>query len=586
MSIRNILLNNEDDRLYSTQHDSVVANNVICNVLEFNNATGSNLFVQNLSYTTATGTVINYVDETVTNSKAINFTGTNNWLANTIGQNMTVVNFTGTNSWLSDSQINNLNVINLTGTNIVGISSRYTNLNVTNFTGTTINSSNIINTTTVASSNFTGSSGKFNAISFKNSNSTLTAGQECRLETRYALTSFPVPALQPAQPNSVIAFDIAPSTGGLSDFTDAGVCWVDICDAPVIDNSNNVIGCLRLGNKSTSLEIGNRAFNGATVKPIYFTSQIAGVPNTAMILGTDATITIGTSPHSSTLNSRKFYIESTIPSVVLKDTDSSADQKIFELAHQGGSTLFILWQDNLSTFVSPITLSWSGSSSSIVLSSTLLRNDASNTCDIGSQALRFKDVYASTMRLSDNTSRSCILSAPQPATSSRTMTFQDVGSNANVIVSEGAQTINGVKTYGNGLKLPTSGGIAGTLDFYETIASSNESFSDIWAAPINATVSSHRIGNLVTLSVNDVSGTANTATTISCNMSTHIPTRFQSARTQSFPIYVLDDAVPKIGNVLVTAGSSAIDISVSQSDNFAGSGNSGFYAFTISWLVA
>ncbi len=61
---------------------SVEASDILVDNLSFANGTGNNLFVNFLQYTTATGTIINYVDEKVTNSFTQNLTGINNWFTN------------------------------------------------------------------------------------------------------------------------------------------------------------------------------------------------------------------------------------------------------------------------------------------------------------------------------------------------------------------------------------------------------------------------------------------------------------------------------------------------------------------------
>ena len=63
---------------------------------------------------------------------------------------------------------------------------------------------------------------------------------------------------------------------------------MDICDAPVIE-SNPTLSCLRLGNRSSLLEIGARAFNGGSTKPLHFTMAAVN----AMIIDTSNSVHIG-----------------------------------------------------------------------------------------------------------------------------------------------------------------------------------------------------------------------------------------------------------------------------------------------------
>ncbi len=66
-------------------------------------------------------------------------------------------------------------------------------------------------------------------------------------------------------------------------------------------------------------------------------------------------------------------------------------------------------------------------------------------------------VTPTTSQLVLGTTRTITLSATQPATSSRVYTFPDAGADANVILSESAQTINGVKTFGTPIAVGSGG---------------------------------------------------------------------------------------------------------------------------------
>lgn len=92
------------------------------------------------------------------------------------------------------------------------------------------------------------------------------ATQGFRADVRDALTSFPVPCIRPTTTDKVIALDVCPN-GSPSDFSNNGVAWIDVCDSDVQAGDPPVVA-LRLGISSTDLEIGIRAFNGATKKPL------------------------------------------------------------------------------------------------------------------------------------------------------------------------------------------------------------------------------------------------------------------------------------------------------------------------------
>lgn len=70
------------------------------------------------------------------------------------------------------------------------------------------------------------------------------------------------------------------------------------------------------------------------------------------------------------------------------------------------------------------------------------------------------------------------ITAPQPATSSRTLTIPDPGANANFVLSEGTATINGAKTFGNDLTISRSAS-GGTV--LETINNTSNTATSIAA---------------------------------------------------------------------------------------------------------
>lgn len=75
-----------------------------------------------------------------------------------------------------------------------------------------------------------------------------------------------VPLLQAAA-TGVTAFDLMPK--GNPTPSSHGYAWIDVCDADIADN-NDPVNCWYIGAKSTHIEFGARAFNGATVKDVKF----------------------------------------------------------------------------------------------------------------------------------------------------------------------------------------------------------------------------------------------------------------------------------------------------------------------------
>lgn len=88
------------------------------------------------------------------------------------------------------------------------------------------------------------------------------------LNTRSAVTTFPVPCLRPTKVNTVLAFDLMPN-GTPSENAGNGYAWFDVCDADIRD-SNAAVGCARVAMQSTGPYFGGQVYNGAAAKPVNF----------------------------------------------------------------------------------------------------------------------------------------------------------------------------------------------------------------------------------------------------------------------------------------------------------------------------
>jgi len=214
----------------------------------------------------------------------------------------------------------------------------------------------------------------FNEITFNNADAGLNVDQQCRLATRLQISSFPVPAFEPVEANSVIAFDIAPSASGLTDQATNGVAWVDICDAPVLD-VNPALTCLRLGNMPTAdiLDIGCRVFNTGSLRPIHMRM----VTTAGLILDTDARIHTGPQEKVINLPNRQLYVTSgstdTFAGVLIENSFGTADKKTVEMNVRQGYYRNFLWEDDAITYYSPLNMTHNGTVAQILFS------DAQNT---------------------------------------------------------------------------------------------------------------------------------------------------------------------------------------------------------------
>lgn len=135
-----------------------------------------------------------------------------------------------------------------------------------------------------------------------------------------------------------------------------------------------------------------------------------------------------------------------------------------------------------------------------------------------------------------------------------------------------------------GLVLPTTGGTASSLTYYEEALTQSAIFQGIWSS--NQTASQFkvsRIGNIVVLTVGPISSTANTASNVT--LVTALPAKWRPPVVINTTIVVLDNGTAKSGLIQVgTDGSVSIYASIT-SGNFAGAGASGFQGWSITYGV-
>ena len=144
----------------------------------------------------------------------------------------------------------------------------------------------------------------------------------------------------------------------------------------------------------------------------------------------------------------------------------------------------------------------------------------------------------------------------------------------------------GLITTAAGISLPTTGGTATTLDFYEVFTHST-TWGNIWASSQAGDIECTRIGNVVTLFVPSMSANATVVSKIQNNSAFTIP--FRPLTTINFVVRIFDDSTAAIfgtGQVLTTGH---VNISVGPNrSNFAGSsggGASGVEAFCCTYTV-
>jgi len=143
----------------------------------------------------------------------------------------------------------------------------------------------------------------------------------------------------------------------------------------------------------------------------------------------------------------------------------------------------------------------------------------------------------------------------------------------------------------NKILLPTVGGTASPLTFYQELAGTVEIKSASFGA--NQTVAMHiaRIGKVVTMTLEGfvTAGSGFGATFFAFEA---IPTQFRPVLTYEIPIEVVDNGVPCVGFFnLSTAGSitmyrGVVAVNVLGQNTFSGTGDTGFTTLTASWIAA
>jgi hypothetical protein len=144
-----------------------------------------------------------------------------------------------------------------------------------------------------------------------------------------------------------------------------------------------------------------------------------------------------------------------------------------------------------------------------------------NSYDIGSSTLGLRKLYLGNAGLG----ATCDIISASHATT-REYTVPDCSAAANFVMTEGTQTVNGIKTFGTSIKLASSGATASALNFYaeddSTLAS--VTFTGVGgtggSTPSSAVaITITRIGRVITIKcpeVNDIT-TSGTPTALQCS---------------------------------------------------------------------
>jgi len=133
---------------------------------------------------------------------------------------------------------------------------------------------------------------------------------------------------------------------------------------------------------------------------------------------------------------------------------------------------------------------------------------------------------------------------------------------------------------GTGIYVPTTGGTASELNFYEktTLATT---LTGIWAADQAITFRIERIGSTVTISWDGTVAAVNAAATVTINDA--FLARFRPSANMYIPIGVLDNSVETSGWCVFTAATGLMVFSVGAFANYTNANNGGILGGSISF---
>ena len=181
-----------------------------------------------------------------------------------------------------------------------------------------------------------------------------------------------------------------------------------------------------------------------------------------------------------------------------------------------------------------------------------------------------------------------------PSYSSATMVFQTISGGPTftdaLTLTNGNASLSGTLN-ANGVTLPTTGGGASVLNYYEeaTFSVTATNFSATTTYIASYLVKAVRLGNMVTLTFpNDATSLTIINGGVDIKLSA-VPVRFRPATNQYFTILQRNGSIDGVGLAFVRTVEGDILIKPSaatSTGNWNGSGNCGFYAFSISYTIS
>ena len=162
-------------------------------------------------------------------------------------------------------------------------------------------------------------------------------------------------------------------------------------------------------------------------------------------------------------------------------------------------------------------------------------------------------------------------------------------------MTEGDQTLNGLKTFGTGVKLPTVGGTATSFDYFEEYSGSYDHLN--WGSASSDAVP-YRIQRSGTKVNMFIPGFTLTTTTNDNNITitsvNPLPSRFLPAASYSgttityvnstFSYKMNDTGGPLVGSVFMLCTDGSLQLYSSDGGNFTGTIFE-FYSITLEWFI-
>jgi hypothetical protein len=151
------------------------------------------------------------------------------------------------------------------------------------------------------------------------------------------------------------------------------------------------------------------------------------------------------------------------------------------------------------------------------------------------------------------------------------------------LVSTTTQSLAGVKTFNDGIKLDDAAGQT-TLAYYAE-ADHTTDINNLRVAAPNVTIKCTRVGRMVTLQMTtSLSATTKDATTTAPSCATALPTAYRPTNTFNFPLLIRDNGTNQIGNGAVL-NTGIITFDRGDLGNWTSGGSANIYRWVVSYQV-